>query len=71
VYVFGDEGACAIVAAGPEYRLLARNELGEGCQASPAFAAGRMFIRGEEHLFCIGKASDAAAAQSGKPGGAQ
>jgi len=71
VYVFGDEGACAIVAAGPEYRLLARNELGEGCQASPAFAAGRMFIRGEEHLFCVGKASDAAAAQSGKPGGAQ
>ena len=29
-------------------------DLGESCVTSPAFQDGRMFIRGEKHLFCIG-----------------
>jgi len=29
--------------------------LGEPCQATPAFANGRIYIRGETNLYCIGK----------------
>ena len=29
--------------------------LGEPCVASPAFQDGRIYLRGEKHLFCIGK----------------
>ncbi len=29
--------------------------LGEGSRACPAFADGRIYLRGEKHLFCIGK----------------
>jgi outer membrane protein assembly factor BamB len=31
------------------------SSLGEATLASPAFADGRSYIRGEFHLFCIGK----------------
>jgi outer membrane protein assembly factor BamB len=30
-------------------------DLGEKCTASPAFQPGRIYLRGEKHLFCIGK----------------
>ena len=37
--------------------MIAENELGENSYASPAISQGQIFIRGEEHLFCIGKTS--------------
>jgi len=44
-----------IVAAGRTARMVREAELGESCPgASPAFAAGRIYIRGQEHLYCIG-----------------
>ena len=54
VYFLNDEGATHIVKPGPQFQLIARNELGERCFASPAITDGRIFIRGERHLFCIG-----------------
>lgn len=32
----------------------ASNPLGEDCYASPAYMPGRIYIRAEEHLYCIG-----------------
>jgi outer membrane protein assembly factor BamB len=55
VYVLSEKGVMFIIEAGPEYKELARCELGEGCYASPAFADGRIYIRGLENLYCIGK----------------
>jgi len=43
-----------VFAAEPTFRLLARNELGEVVRATPAVADGRLYIRGERHLYCIG-----------------
>jgi len=54
IYIMGGEGDGMVVKAAAKYELLARNLLGEPCQTSPAFAAGRIYIRGEKHLFCIG-----------------
>jgi hypothetical protein len=55
VYLLSEEGVMFIIEAGPEYKELARCELGEDCRASPAFADGRIYIRGLENLYCIGK----------------
>ncbi len=55
LYLLTEEGVMLIVQAGPEYKELARCELGEECRASPAFADGRIYMRGLENLYCIGK----------------
>ncbi len=58
VYFLNDEGATHIVKPGPEFQLLAKNELGEKCFASPAISGNQIFIRGDKHLFCIGAKRD-------------
>ena len=42
-----------VVNAGPEFKVVARNEIGEKCSASPALSGGQMFLRGNKSLFCI------------------
>jgi outer membrane protein assembly factor BamB len=55
VYVIGEGGEGIVLKASAEYTEVARSQLGEPCQASPAFVDGRIYIRGESHLFCIGE----------------
>jgi outer membrane protein assembly factor BamB len=55
VYLASDRGDVYVFPANGTFQLLARNSLGEGVTASPAVAEGRLYIRGKEHLFCIGK----------------
>jgi outer membrane protein assembly factor BamB len=55
VYAPSEQGDVFVIAAEPTFKLLARNALGEMVRASPAVADGRLFIRGQNHLFCIGK----------------
>jgi len=55
VYFLDDDGHCKVVQAGPEYKEIAHNSLGEPTYASPAVSNGQIFIRGEKHLFCIGR----------------
>ncbi len=54
VYFLADDGVMKLVKPGPELELVAENALGEYCFASPAIAGGRIYIRGEQHLYCIG-----------------
>jgi outer membrane protein assembly factor BamB len=55
VYATSVVGDIYVFAAEPTFRLLARNELGEVVRATAAVADGRLYIRGERHLYCIGK----------------
>lgn len=55
VYFLDDDGNCKVVQAGPTYHEVAHNPLGEPTYASPAISHGQIFLRGEEHLFCIGR----------------
>jgi len=55
VYATSAVGDVYVFAAEPTFRLLARNALGEGVRATAAVADGRLYIRGERHLYCIGK----------------
>jgi outer membrane protein assembly factor BamB len=42
-----------VIRAGPAFEVLGTNGLDEGVSASIAIASGRLFIRGESHLFSI------------------
>jgi outer membrane protein assembly factor BamB len=50
-------GEVVVLAAKPEFELLARNVLDEPCVATPAVADDRLYIRTDTTLFCIGKAA--------------
>jgi len=51
LYLVADNGDTAVLEAGPEFKVLSRNPLGEKVQASPALADGRIYIRTEQHLY--------------------
>lgn len=53
IYFLSEAGETIIIAAGPQFKILARNPLGEKCQASIALSGPRLFIRSEKNLFCI------------------
>lgn len=53
VYFLNDDGLTRLVKPGRGYELVASNELGEKCFASPAISNGQLFIRGDRSLFCI------------------
>jgi hypothetical protein len=57
VYLTSELGEMIVLEAGRQFRLLARNQLGERMVASPAISGGQIFIRTDEHLFCIGQRS--------------
>lgn len=48
------EGDTFVIKAGPVHEVLRTNPLGEAIVTSPAIAPGRIFIRGESHLYAIG-----------------
>ncbi len=55
VYLFGRAGKTWIVQPTREKcKRIATAALEEPCVTSPAFQDGRIYIRGNEHLFCIG-----------------
>jgi outer membrane protein assembly factor BamB len=54
IYFLGDNGETTVIQAGPEFKVLAKNPLGEKLQASMAISQGQLFIRTEKNLFCIG-----------------
>jgi outer membrane protein assembly factor BamB len=61
IYMFNDKGECVIIQAADEYKEIARADLGEEVLSSPAFADGRLYIRGKTNLFCLGTKLTAAA----------
>jgi outer membrane protein assembly factor BamB len=55
VYLIGAEGKAWVIELGNEgCKEVGTAELGENCVASPLFHAGRMYLRGKDHLYCIG-----------------
>jgi hypothetical protein len=54
LYLLSDKGIMFIAEVEPEYKELARCELGEKSHASPAFVDKRIYIRGLKNLYCIG-----------------
>jgi outer membrane protein assembly factor BamB len=44
-----------VLKAGPKFEVLGTSDLGDPGRASPAVAAGRMYLKGGRYLFCVGK----------------
>jgi outer membrane protein assembly factor BamB len=55
IYWASDTGDVTVVAASPEFKVLARNKLEAGVTASPAVADGAIFFRTKTHLVKIVK----------------
>jgi outer membrane protein assembly factor BamB len=55
VYLMDMDGLMLIFKADREFQLVASNSLGERAMTIPAFMPGRIYIRGERHLYCIGE----------------
>lgn len=56
LYLLDNNGDTTVIEAGPQFKVLAKNPLSEPTQASMAVAGGRLFIRTEKNLYCVGGA---------------
>ena len=56
VYLMSNDGAMHVFAVGPAYQELGAAALGEPSMCSPALVGGRIYLRGEQHLYCLGGA---------------
>ena len=52
---FASAGKSYILRAGEKLEILATNEIGEENRASAAVSSGRIFLRGDKNLYCIGR----------------
>ncbi len=56
VYLISEDGRGWVVRPHETgLEIIAENDVGQRCSSSPAFGPGRIYIRAENHLFCIGK----------------
>jgi outer membrane protein assembly factor BamB len=56
LYITNEAGATTVLAAGPEFKVLATNELDGGFTLSSlAISCSQLFLRTAEHLYCIGE----------------
>ena len=54
MYLFTQSGDGFIIAAGREFKELGTFKMGDEVYASPAVAAGRMYVRTKKTLYCLG-----------------
>jgi len=53
IYITDRSGTTLVIQHGRKLEVLARNELGEGVDASFALVDKELFLRGQQHLYCI------------------
>ncbi|MBI3473121.1 MAG: hypothetical protein HY013_17325 [Candidatus Solibacter usitatus] len=57
VIFVSESGKVTVVKAGRRWEILAVNDLGEECHATPAISGGKIFVRTRHALYCFGKRS--------------
>ncbi len=55
LFLTDNDGITRVYGLGKEMNLISENTLGERSGATPAFANGHIYIRGDNNLYCIGK----------------
>ena len=53
IYFPEESGHVIVLAAGPEFRLVAINPIGENVLTTPAISEGVFYVRGQQHLFAF------------------
>jgi len=55
IYITSEDGVTTVLKAGPNFEVLAENSIDEYVLSSVAVSEGQIFLRGDKHLYCIGK----------------
>ncbi|MEQ8784990.1 MAG: PQQ-binding-like beta-propeller repeat protein [Pirellulaceae bacterium] len=55
LYATNQDGTTYVLKLGPKLELLAENKLDEYTVATPVFVDGRIYLRTDGHLYCIGE----------------
>jgi len=55
IYITNEDGLTTVLKAGPEFEILAENDLGDYTLSSPAISDGQIFIRTASALYAIGQ----------------
>ncbi|MFO0937995.1 MAG: PQQ-binding-like beta-propeller repeat protein [Gemmataceae bacterium] len=55
LYFTSEQGEVRVVKAGPEFELLAVNEIGDYCLPTPAISNGKLFVRSQHYLWAFGE----------------
>ncbi len=53
IYAVNDAGTATVVQAGDKPKILAKNDLDEAILATPAIAGGCLFLRSDQHVYCV------------------
>ena len=53
LYITSRDGTTLVIDAGPDLSVLATNQLDDSFNASPALVGGEIYLRGQQHLYCI------------------
>jgi hypothetical protein len=69
--VTSEDGDTFVIRAGPVFEVIRVNSLGEPIYASIAIGAGKLFIRGARHLYCISRKDRVNASAGGSSGGSR
>ena len=55
IVMVSESGKVTVLKAGRDWEVLAVNDLGEDCWATPAIASGSLYIRARNTLYCFRK----------------
>ena len=55
IYISSEDGDMLVIAAGPEFKHIATNSIGEPLMATPALSNGVMYVRSSASLYAIGR----------------
>ena len=55
IYVTGENGFIIVLKAGETVEVLAKNDMGDSCVATPAISNGHLYIRTLNGIYCVGK----------------
>jgi len=53
IYILGGSGLTYVIKPGPEFTILAKNQLDDNFHASPAVIGNNLYLRGFKYLYCI------------------
>ena len=53
VYIASRNGSVVVIKHGPEFEILAQNQLEDSFNASPAIVGSELYLRGTQYLYCI------------------
>ena len=55
IFVTSEEGKLTVLRAGPDWEVLATNDMGDACYATPAIVDGKIYVRSTAALYCFVK----------------